>query len=130
MASGFHWYPSARKGISQAVADAVEDTARAIVSDVESREVVPHAESARKPGHVAGRLASSVRVDRSTGGTRIVWDVPFAARAYFHPEWQFGTAVHAGAKGRWMDDYLPNGGRVPFVIETYRKALRRRRWFG
>ena len=132
MASGFKWYPQARRGVASDVARALSETAAAVVADVEERQVVPHAEAATKPGHVAGMLASSVSVDATRaqqGAVRIVWDAPFAARAYFHPEWEFSQAVHGSARGRWMDDYMEGGARADFAPRAYAKALRRGRWF-
>ena len=132
MPKGFRWYPNAKRQVDHAFAGALEAAARAVVADVEERQVVPRAPSARKPGHVAGRLASSVGVDptRAASGTvRVTWDAPFAARAYFHPEWEFSREVHGSAKGRWMDDYKAGGGRSGVARDAYRKALGRSRWF-
>ena len=123
--SGFRYYPGAKAAIDRSVAAALTATAEDVVRDVEQRGVVPHAEEARVEGHEAGRLASSVEaVPAKSTRARIVWDAPFAARAYFHPEWEFSQAVHGGAKGRWMDDYI-DGERTDFVRSRYRRNLGR-----
>lgn len=127
MSGSFKWYPGARAAISGGFAAALNATAADIVADVAEREVVPHAEGARKQGHVAGRLASSVYVEPAVfePAARIVWDTEFAARAYYHPEWEFGRDVHTAAKGRWMDDYTGRGERRQFVFDSYKANLRR-----
>ena len=125
MTASFRWYPSRRSLLERAFLDSLTATAEDIVSDVERRQVVPHAESARKRGHRAGRLASSVIVlpAKTAQGARIRWDAPFAARAYFHPEWEFSQAVHGAARGRWMDDYMEGGERAGYARERYRRNL-------
>ena len=123
--SHFARYPGANAALESAFGNALNKTAEDIVLDVEARGVVPYAESAQKRGHEAGRLARSVDVQPSkstANGARIVWNAPFAARAYFHPEWQFSTVVHGNARGRWMDDYI-DGERTAYVRERYRKHL-------
>ena len=126
MTKGFQWYPGAHAALERAFLGAVTQTADDIAKDAERREVVPHAEGAKKQGHSAGRLASDVTVmpARSAArGARIQWNAPFAARAYFHPEWEFSQAVHGAAKGRWMDDYMDGGELSGFARERYRRNL-------
>ena len=123
--SRFAWYPGARSALESAFCKALNDTAEDIVLDVERRGVVPYAESAKKRGHEAGKLARSVAVQpvkASSKGARIVWNAPYAARAYFHPDWQFSTVVHGNACGRWMDDYM-DGERTAYVRDRYRHHL-------
>ena len=123
--SHFAWYPGAHAALESAFGNALNKTAEDIVLDVEARGVVPYAESAQKRGHEAGKLARSVAVQpvkASAKGARIVWNAPYAARAYFHPDWQFSTVVHGNARGRWMDDYM-DGERTAYVRERYRKHL-------
>lgn len=132
MANGFKWYPQGLRGVRADLAGALERTAADIVADLEARRVVPHAPSASKPGHEAGRLAASVSVDATRarqGSVRITWDAPFAARAYFHPEWKFTRDVHSEAKGRWMDDYMPGGILSDYAQRRYRHHLGLGRWF-
>ena len=123
--SSFKWNPGARQAIQRACADALTETAHDIVDDVERRQVVPHAEAASLPGHEAGALARSVEVEpaKSTRA-RITWTFTGAARAYFHPEWDFSQSVHGNARGAWMEDYI-NGGRTPWLRERYRVHLGR-----
>lgn len=129
---GFKWYPGMRRDFATRAGRAVAATASGILSDAEESEAVPHAPSAGELGHVAGRLAGSARVDAdradATALARIVWDAPYAARAYFHPEWQFSRDVHGSARGRWMDDYLPGGAKAGLAAELYAKHLRRLLW--
>lgn len=125
MSGTFKWYPGARAALDGGFNAALTATAEDIVGDVAAREVVPHVEEARKQGHMAGRLASSVAVEPAKSkSARIVWDAPFAARAYYHPEWDFSQAVHGSAKGRWMEDYMQGGEREQFVHDAYRRNLR------
>lgn len=123
--SHFAWYPGAHAALESAFGNALNKTAEDIVLDVEARGVVPYAESAQKRGHEAGKLARSVAVQpvkASAKGARIVWNAPYAARAYFHPDWQFSTVVHGNARGRWMDDYM-DGERTAYVRDRYRHHL-------
>ena len=121
--STFKWYPGVRAALDRAMAQAVTMTAEDIARDVDTRGVVPHAESARKEGHTAGALASSVAVEAAKGKrARIMWTFPGAARVYFHPEWNFSQAVHGNARGAWMEDYI-DGERTAFVRDRYRRNL-------
>ena len=123
--SHFAWYPGAHAALESAFGNALNKTAEDIVLDVERRGVVPYAESAQKRGHEAGKLARSVAVQpvkASAKGARIVWNAPYATRAYFHPDWQFSTVVHGNARGRWMDDYM-DGERTAYVRDRYRHHL-------
>ena len=126
MTGGFKWYPGRRAAVMADLSAALAATAEDIVSDAAARQVVPHAESAGTPGHEAGRLASSVSVEPGARTARIVWDAPFAASAYFHPEWEFSRAVHGAAKGRWMDDYMKGGERAGFARDAYRRHIGRK----
>lgn len=43
---------------------------------------------------------------KTTGVVKIIHDTPYAARLYYHPEYNFDKTINKNAGGLWWDDYL------------------------
>ncbi|MCX7924132.1 MAG: hypothetical protein N3B21_19310 [Clostridia bacterium] len=62
---------------------------------------------------------------KAKGGTiSIVHDTPYAARLYFHPEYNFDTTVNANARGEWWDEWL-NGSKKSRPRKLFKQFMRK-----
>ena len=96
---------------------ALEMTADAVLSDIKTSAVVPKDTS---------MLEDSAFVDRTelmNSIARIVFDIPYARRLYWHPEYNFRHDKNPNAKGKWLDDYL-YGEKKEFIKDTYSKFFK------
>ncbi|HBI6903883.1 TPA: hypothetical protein K8N21_001677 [Clostridium perfringens] len=92
---------------------ALEQTTEAILSDIKTSAVVPKD---------TGELERSGVVDLSKlddGITSINFDIPYARRLYWHPEYNFRQDKNTNAQGKWMQSYI-NGDNKEFVTDTYK----------
>lgn len=56
----------------------------------------------------------------SRGEVKIVHDTPYAARLYYHPEFNFSTDINANARGEWWEQWL-TGSKKNRASELFRK---------
>ena len=92
---------------------ALEQTTEAILSDIKTSAVVPKD---------TGEIERSGVVDLSKlddGITSINFDIPYARRLYWHPEYNFRQDKNTNAQGKWMQSYI-NGDNKEFVTDTYK----------
>lgn len=54
------------------------------------------------------------------GEVTIVHDTPYAARLYFHPEYNFDKTLNANARGDWWEPWL-TGNKKKRATELFRK---------
>ncbi len=97
---------------------ALEQTADALLTEIQNAEIVPFDE---------GALHSSAFVDRSesaSGKVDIVYSTPYARRLYFHPEYNFQTYEHAFAQGKWFEPWVI-GPYKDFAKNAFKKIYRR-----
>lgn len=146
-------YRGAIARINEAAARALEQTAEQILEDVGQSQTLPFAEDEYtvekvygKRGQYAkngreykgkkvkrlkrqgGTLQKSTFIDTKgskDGYVSIVSSTPYARRLYYHPEYKFNTSVHANAKGRWLDDYLPGGKKQDMPHKAFAKFMQR-----
>lgn len=59
------------------------------------------------------------------GKIQIYHDTPYAARLYFHPEYNFNQEFNSNAKGEWWEDYLTgkNKDRPTQLYQHYLKKF-------
>lgn len=96
---------------------ALELTAEAVKSDIETSQVVPKD---------TGTLEDSGFVDLSqiqNAVAKVVYDTPYARKIYWHPEYNFRKDKNPNAQGKWMDSYL-YGSKKNFIKETYAKFFK------
>lgn len=63
---------------------------------------------------------TSTHVARSQNGqvVSLITRTPYAARMYFHPEYNFQTVNNPHAQGRWLDIYL-TGSKKDFLKDQF-----------
>ena len=99
--------------IFQGTLRAIGETADALKTEVEQAQVIPKDK---------GTLEASMTVDKSqieNGKVKIVVSTPYARRLYFHPEYRFRKTDNPNAKGKWFEDWLPNGSKETFAEDTF-----------
>ncbi|HHV13209.1 MAG TPA: hypothetical protein GXX75_23325 [Clostridiales bacterium] len=110
---------SAIRTLSQAQITALEQTAKAVKTDVMAANVIPFDE---------GTLQNeSTMIDTSRskrGHAAISSDTPYARRLYFHPEYNFHKDKNPHAQGRWYDPWI-NGRKKDLAIKAFRAIYKR-----
>lgn len=118
------------KGIEQKAYKALGMTAKVLQDEIRDEQVIP-----RDTGHLEGE---GFVVDTSTemkGYVRMIYQVPYARRLYFHPEYNFHQepwvdskgnthGANANAQGLWMRHWLEGGKYEDRPQEIFTKILK------
>lgn len=105
--------------LEKAVPKALIATVDALKTEVEQAQVVPRDE---------GDLQDSMRVNKdraSAGEVSLRVTAIYAARLYFHPEYNFSKAENPNAKGHWFEDWMPGGSKEEFASQAFAKFYKR-----
>lgn len=87
--------------LKNAIADALTDTAEAILARERSDAVIP-----MDTGRMQN-VQTYVNSSRAKQGiVAIVTEAPQAARLYFHPEYHFRRDKNANARGEWWEPWI------------------------
>ena len=95
--------------LTQAQITALEMTAEALHTDVVQAQVMP-----RDTGNLQNESTFVEYTDVRSGRAVIVSSTPYARRLYFHPEYHFYKGENPHARGKWYEDWLPNGKKKDF----------------
>lgn len=95
--STFEWDNSVMRHIYKSFETSMTDLAKSIDKEIKQAEVVPKD---------SGALEASQRVEAKGEDLAVTYDAPYAARVYYHPEYEFSKEKNANAKGMWLDDIL------------------------
>ncbi len=106
--------------LTQAQITALEMTAEALHTDVVQAQVMP-----RDTGNLQNESTFVEYTDVRSGRAVIVSSTPYARRLYFHPEYHFDKGENTHARGKWYEDWLPNGKKKDFCREVFEKHYRR-----
>lgn len=126
------------KQLDRAGIRALENTAKALHTEVVQAQVIP-----RMDGALQGEKMFVDTARSAAGKVAIVHEGPYARRLYYHPEYNFqkepweedvknkdGTISHLthegnpNAKGKWFEDWLPGGSQEEFVGKAFKKFYR------
>ena len=111
----FSWNFVGKKRFDEAVIKAVNKTAEDVLTNITMANVVPH-----KTGFLQRDSTDVLKAKNKDDSASIRWSATYAARLYYHPEYNF----RKGRKGRWADDWI-NGSKQDFVFKSYTKNLRK-----
>lgn len=119
--------------LNDAATRALENTAKALRTEIVQAQVVP-----RMDGALQGEKMYVDTSRSSAGEVSIVHEGPYARRLYYHPEYNFqhgpweetiqhrdGTVSHLthdgnpNAKGHWFEDWEPGGKYEDFVTNAF-----------
>lgn len=99
------------------VYDALAETAGDIIADVQAAGTMPF-----ESRHLQNEATYADTADKDNGLVRLVSDAPYAARLYYHPEYQFSKEVNAEAGGYWFQPYI-DGDKSEMIVELLREKL-------
>lgn len=99
---------------------ALELTTDELLAEVKNGEVMPF-----NTGNLQDESTFADYSNSDKGVTSIVSTTPYARRLYFHPEYNFSTKEHAGARGEWFEPWLKGGTRQNFCSDTFAEFYRR-----
>lgn len=99
---------------------ALEMTTDELLTEVKNAEVMPF-----DTGNLQNENTFTDYSNSENGVTSIVSSTPYARRLYFHPEYNFSTKEHAGARGEWFEPWLKGGTRQNFCSDTFAEIYRR-----
>lgn len=99
---------------------ALEQTAEALHTEVVQAQVMP-----RDTGNLQNESTFLDKSQSKNGKVSIISSTPYARRLYFHPEYNFKTGENPNAKGKWYEDWLPEGKYEDFARKTFRELYRR-----
>lgn len=91
----------------------LEETAKWLDKEIKDAQVVPKR---------SGALEESQKVKAKKDTIEVTYDTPYAARLYYHPEYNFSHDKNKNARGQWLSDWA-DGKRI---LEQLGKELRER----
>lgn len=109
------------KGMEKAAQDSLFLTGEALHTEVVQAQVMPF-----DTGTMQNTATSVQKLDKNHVQLQTV--TPYAARLYYHPEFNFQTASNKHAKGRWLDDWL-TGKKADFCQKAFQKIFKKRAGF-
>ena len=104
--------------IEKAQRKALFETMDALKTDVIQSQVMPF--------DTGTMQNESTRVSRSKDGKRasLITRTPYAARLYYHPEFNFQKTNNPNAQGQWLEDYI-SGSKKDFCQEKFKEFFNR-----
>lgn len=106
--------PKAIKKIQEGMVKALPDTLDAMVSEINTMQVVPKE---------VGTLEESVATGVENGKGFVSYNTPYARRLYYNPDYDFRDDKNQFAQGRWMDDFI-HGEKKKWLTVTYGEKLK------
>jgi len=97
--------------------DALFQTAEALHTEVVQAQVMPF-----DTGTMQNTATSVQRLEDKKVQLQTVTD--YAARVYYHPEYDFSKASNPNAQGRWLDRWI-SGSEKNWCAKTFVEILRR-----
>ena len=99
---------------------ALEQTAEALHTEVVQAQIMP-----RDTGAMQNENTFVDNSNSANGSVSIVTATPYARRLYFHPEYRFQKHENPNAKGKWYEDYVPDGKYEDFAQKAFKELYRR-----
>ena len=112
-------YKNVVRQLSKAQIDAIKMTAEQMLHEVVSDQVIPF-----DTGNLQNVGTYVETKEANKGLVSIVNETPYAARLYFHPEYNFQKTNNPNARGRWYDDWL-DGSKKDFAINAFKKFYKK-----
>lgn len=109
-------FKSKIKKLDKAQIVALEKTAEALHTEVVQAQVVP-----RETGALQNEQFFVDNTQSSRGTVSLVHSTPYARRLYFHPEYHFNKDENPNAKGKWFEDWMPDGSKADHVNKIFVK---------
>lgn len=83
------------KRLDNVLHQALKETVEEFGNDLKSNQVIPKQ---------TGALEDSQKIEDMKRFMRLSYSTDYAARLYFHPEYNFSHDINANAQGRWVEN--------------------------
>lgn len=140
--------------LTRAAVVALEDTAKALHTEVVQAQVVPFDDTVivteertygkrgrfakngreykgklkrtekKKGGNLQNESMFVDTTDSGEGVVHLVHATPYARRLYYHPEYNFDKGENPNAKGHWFEDWEEGGSKSGFVKNAFKKSYK------
>lgn len=108
------WDKASLKRLENSMTKALEEFGDELDKDIKEKQVVPKK---------TGALEDSQKMEVQGKDTlRISYSTDYAARVYFHPEYNFSKDVNSNAQGEWLEPIFKDDE----LIKKYAKILKRK----
>lgn len=108
------WDKAELKRLERAMSDSLGKLGEEIDKDIKEKQVVPKK---------TGALEDSQKVELQSKDTlRISYSTDYAARLYFHPEYNFNHDQNANAQGEWLESIFSDKE----LVKKYADILKRK----
>ena len=107
-------YPGAVRALKGAQLKAIGKTAEQIRTEIITEEKIPF-----DTGTLQNVATFIDTTKLPAGEVKIVHDTPYAAKLYFHPEWNFDTTLNRNAQGLWWDSWIC-GSKNKRAVKIYK----------
>lgn len=111
-------YPLALKSITDAQMKAAKQTGEQILHETVSDAVMPFDEGTLQN---VSTYVDYAKLDK--GMITIINNTPYAARLYYHPEYNFQKTTNINAKGLWMEEWL-KGSKMDRAAKLFAQFLK------
>lgn len=111
------WKTAVIKKDVKAAQDALFQTGEALHTEVVQAQVMPF-----DTGTMQNTATSVQKIDSDHVQLQTV--TPYAARMYYHPEYNFQKASNQNAQGRWLDNWI-NGKKKDWCSKTFKKIFKK-----
>ena len=112
------WKTATIKGIEKAAEDSLFLTGEALHTEVVQAQVMPFDTGTMQ------NTATSVQ-KKEKGRVSLETTTPYAARMYYHPEYNFQKTSNSNAQGRWLDSWI-SGKNKDWCQKTFEKIFKKR----
>lgn len=106
--------------LSKAAVSALEQTAEALHTEVVQAQVMPF-----DTGNLQNESTFVDYGNSKDGKVALVSSTPYARRLYYHPEYRFQKGENPNAKGKWLDDWLPDGSEAEFAPKAFKRFYKK-----
>lgn len=111
-------YPSAVRKLTEAQLKAIKMTAEEARTEIIEEQVIPFDEGTLQ------NIQTDIDAQAiKSGVVSIVHDTPYAARLYYHPEYDFQKDNNPNARGLWWEEWL-NGSKKERIRDIYKEFLK------
>lgn len=109
------------KGIEKAAEESLFLTGEALHTEVVQAQVMPF-----DTGTMQNTATSVQKIDQKHVQLQTVTD--YAARMYYHPEYNFQKTSNPNAQGRWLDEWI-TGSKKDFCQNAFEEIFKQRGGF-
>jgi len=105
-------------------ADALEDTAKQLKSEIVNEKVIPKNQGSLETSHQVSHPEKNRAEIFTEKKTKMGF--PYGRHLYMHPEYDFNQGDNVNAKGQWFEDWESGGKYQNRPAEIFAERLRQK----